>query len=75
MYVKKRFKIREMLLWTRWEALVFIILPSIVVVGHVFFEFSFLEVPWTPVALIGTAVAFIIGFQNSAAYGRIWEAD
>ena len=25
-------------------------------------------------ALIGTAVAFVIGFQNNAAYGRIWEA-
>lgn len=26
------------------------------------------------VALVGTAVAFLIGFQNNAAYGRIWEA-
>ena len=25
-------------------------------------------------ALIGTAVAFVVGFQNNAAYGRIWEA-
>lgn len=25
-------------------------------------------------ALIGTAVAFLIGFQNNAAYGRAWEA-
>lgn len=25
-------------------------------------------------ALIGTAVAFVIGFQNNAVYGRIWEA-
>jgi len=25
-------------------------------------------------ALIGTAVAFVIGFQNNAAYQRIWEA-
>ena len=25
-------------------------------------------------ALVGTAVAFLIGFQNNAAYGRIWEA-
>lgn len=74
MYVKKRFKIKEMILWTRWEALFFILLPSIVVSLHVFFDFRFLEVPWTPVALIGTAVAFIVGFQNSAAYGRIWEA-
>jgi putative membrane protein len=74
MYVKKRFKLRYMLIWTRWESLVFILLPSIIVFLHIQFEFRFLEVPWTPVALIGTAVAFIIGFQNSAAYGRIWEA-
>lgn len=25
-------------------------------------------------ALIGTAVAFMVGFQNNAAYDRIWEA-
>ena len=25
-------------------------------------------------ALIGTAVAFILSFQNNATYGRIWEA-
>lgn len=24
--------------------------------------------------LIGTAVAFLVGFQNNSAYGRIWEA-
>ncbi len=24
--------------------------------------------------MIGTAVAFLISFQNNAAYGRIWEA-
>ena len=37
-------------------------------------DFTFLDVPWTPVALIGTAVAFMVGFQNNAAYDRIWEA-
>ncbi|MEM7315345.1 MAG: bestrophin family ion channel, partial [Planctomycetota bacterium] len=35
---------------------------------------TWLRVPWTPIALIGTAVAFLIGFQNNAAYGRAWEA-
>ena len=35
--------------------------------------FEFLRLPWTPVALIGTAVAFLISFQNNAAYERIWE--
>ncbi|MEN8139246.1 MAG: bestrophin family ion channel, partial [Bacteroidota bacterium] len=38
------------------------------------FGLTFIQVPWTPVALIGTALAFMIGFQNNAAYGRIWEA-
>jgi len=33
-----------------------------------------MEIPWTPLALVGTAVAFLIGFQNNAAYGRAWEA-
>lgn len=36
--------------------------------------YTFLKVPWTPLAVVGTAVAFIIGFQNNSTYGRIWEA-
>ncbi len=30
--------------------------------------------PWLPIALIGTAVAFVIGFKNNATYDRLWEA-
>jgi len=41
---------------------------------YYFLELSWLKIPWTPLALIGTAVAFVIGFQNNSAYGRIWEA-
>jgi putative membrane protein len=41
---------------------------------YYFFELDWLKIPWTPLALIGTAVAFVIGFQNNSAYGRIWEA-
>ena len=33
-----------------------------------------LTLPWLPIALIGTAVAFIVGFKNNATYGRLWEA-
>jgi len=36
--------------------------------------FSFLHLPWAPITIIGTAVAFIVSFQNNAAYDRIWEA-
>lgn len=30
--------------------------------------------PWQPIAVIGTAVAFYLGFKNNQAYDRLWEA-
>src|SRR3954449_9883730 len=41
---------------------------------HAFAGWTWLIVPWPPVAVIGTAVAFITGFKNNASYGRLWEA-
>lgn len=63
-----------MVLWTRGETLIYLGYAGIITVLYKIFDFTFLNVPWTPVALIGTAVAFMIGFQNNSAYGRIWEA-
>ncbi|GAA3574285.1 bestrophin family protein [Snuella lapsa] len=39
-----------------------------------FLSDGIVQIPFAPIALVGTAVAFIIGFQSNAAYGRIWEA-
>jgi len=33
-----------------------------------------LKLPWLPVSVIGTAVAFYVGFKNNQAYDRKWEA-
>ena len=33
-----------------------------------------LAIPWVPVALLGTATAFISGFKNTQTYNRMWEA-
>ena len=74
MLTRHNYKIREMLRWTRRETLVFAVIAISVCTLHAIAGFSFLQVPWAPVAAIGTAVAFIVGFQNNAAYGRIWEA-
>lgn len=63
-----------MALWTRFETLLFIGLGVAWVSAYYFADLSWLKIPWTPLALIGTAVAFMIGFQNNSAYGRIWEA-
>ncbi len=31
-------------------------------------------IPWLPLSVIGTAVAFYVGFKNNSAYDRMWEA-
>lgn len=36
--------------------------------------FTLLKVPFLPIATMGTAVAFYVGFKNNAAYERFWEA-
>ena len=73
MLTKPRYSIKEMIVWTRWELLCFFLI-ALVLTACYSFGLTFLRVPWAPVAAIGTAVAFIISFQNNAAYGRIWEA-
>jgi len=74
MHIKKIYSARQMAWWTRIETLLFFLIISIWVAIYFFFELNWLRIPWTPLALIGTAVAFVIGFQNNSAYGRIWEA-
>ena len=32
------------------------------------------SIPWLPISVIGTAVAFYAGFKNNQAYDRMWEA-
>ena len=63
-----------MVKWTRYETFLFIAIISVIVGFYYFLDLEWLRIPWTPLALIGTAVAFVIGFQNNSAYGRIWEA-
>lgn len=45
----------------------------IAVLFHVF-HWDWMIIPWVPVALIGTAEAFLVGFKNNQAYDRLWEA-
>ncbi len=74
MYTKKTYSAKNMILWTRYETLLFLIIIVAFVSLYHFLDLSWLKIPWTPLALIGTAVAFVVGFQNNSAYGRIWEA-
>lgn len=39
-----------------------------------FYEIITFSIPWLPISVIGTAVAFYVGFKNNQAYDRMWEA-
>jgi len=74
MHIGKKFKIHQVLLWTRRELFLFVIIATIPTALYQLFGWTWLSIPWLPVALVGTAVAFLIGFKNNASYGRLWEA-
>jgi putative membrane protein len=74
MYTRRVFKVADLIKWTRFEIYIFLAIVVAVVAIYYTFELYWLAIPFTPLALIGTAVAFVIGFQNNSAYGRIWEA-
>lgn len=74
MYTKSTYTTKQMTIWTRYETMLFTAISVVWVCAFYFLDLNWLRIPWTPLALIGTAVAFVIGFQNNAAYGRIWEA-
>ena len=74
MYTKKNYSIPIMVNWTRRYIYTFFFLSLIPVILYELLDWKWLHLPWLPIGLVGTALAFIIGFKNNASYGRLWEA-
>ncbi len=74
MHAGRHYTVREVVLWTRFAIILFLLIATVPTVAWVVFDQHWLVLPWQPVALVGTAVAFVTGFQNNAAYARLWEA-
>lgn len=74
MFTRRNYSIRELLYWTRREILFLLLLAVIPTLLYAVAGWKWLEIPWVPIALLGTAVAFVIGFKNNASYERMWEA-
>jgi ion channel-forming bestrophin family protein len=74
MHAGRRFTLREVLYWTRRDIYWFLFLAIVPTVLFEVVGWRWLTLPWVPIALVGTAVAFITGFKNNAAYDRLWEA-
>lgn len=74
MHIGKGYSFKEAILWTRRDIIVLLIIASVPVTLYQLFHWPWLTLPWLPIALLGTAVAFVIGFKNNASYDRLWEA-
>ena len=74
MHVGRSYRIPEFLAWTREDIYVLIVLGLVPVVLYQALGLKWLGIPWTAVALLGTATAFIVGFKNIQTYNRTWEA-
>lgn len=73
MHTGSHYKISEFLLWTRRDIYVLIILASIPTILFQVFDLKWIALPWVPVALVGTAAAFVVGFKKlklTIAFGK-----
>lgn len=63
-------------IWTfaRKNVIQTFVLSTVVVCIYHFLEIHSIAIPFLPLATIGTAVAFYVGFKNNQAYDRLWEA-
>ena len=74
MYTQRVFKVTAIIAFTLKMLIVLGIWSSIVVILYKEVGLHWIKIPWIPLSLIGTAVAFYLGFKNNSAYERTWEA-
>ena len=74
MHTGKRYRLREVLVWTKRETIFMTAVATLPTVLFATVGWEWLVIPWVPVAMLGTASAFTVGFRNNATYGRLWEA-
>lgn len=51
-----------------------LVVSSIPCALYYYLDATWIAIPWVPIALVGTAAAFITGFRNTQTYSRSWEA-
>lgn len=73
MVVTKGISIGRLISWSGHH-LVWLTLMMGTITSLYYFEVISFKIPWLPVSVVGTAVAFYVGFKNNQAYDRMWEA-
>jgi putative membrane protein len=74
MHIGRGYSFKEVIQWTRRDVFLLLLIGAIPTTLYQLFHWKWLMLPWLPIALLGTAVAFVVGFKNNASYDRLWEA-
>lgn len=74
MFVQKTFSPARIFILTKFHILWLTLWVSFVTLLFEYTEWKWLEVPWLPISVVATAVAFYVGFKNNQSYDRVWEA-
>ncbi|MBC7938124.1 MAG: hypothetical protein H7Y86_22470 [Rhizobacter sp.] len=74
MYVGNRFNFSWLWHFARKNLLRTFLLSALACVLYKIVGWRWLGISFIPIATIGTAVAFYVGFKNNQAYDRLWEA-
>ncbi|MBC8084954.1 MAG: hypothetical protein H7Z21_17290, partial [Hymenobacter sp.] len=74
MYVRNN--LRGHIIWKfSWKnVLAFTTYSSLICLLYVVFDWRGISIPWQPIATLGIAVSFYIGFKNNGSYDRFSEA-
>jgi ion channel-forming bestrophin family protein len=74
MYIKRYFNF-GILYYISWRLVLWSLLTgTVALLTYDYLNWKWVAIPWLPVSLIGTAVAFYVGFKNNQSYDRGWEA-
>lgn len=74
MLVKKNLNFRAIFAFSWFHMAWLTLWATLVALLYEFLYFEWMNIPWLPLSIVGTAVAFYIGFKNNSAYDRLWEA-
>lgn len=74
MYIKHYFSF-TIFYYISWRLILWSLFTGLLAMfTYQYMGWKWVAIPWLPVSLIGTAVAFYVGFKNNQSYDRGWEA-
>ncbi len=74
MIVKKNINFVDIVTFSWFHIIWLLVWATLTCMLYEYFYFDWMNIPWLPLSIVGTAVAFYIGFKNNSAYDRLWEA-